>query len=111
VPRIRIRTPDGERIVGTPNCSSLTIRVVAQAQWSSLQLRADAQLIGGNAVIEHWSWEFAELPDNATIELVSEPASGPGARYDPPDASHAPRTPILPEAKGASREEIQAVAK
>jgi hypothetical protein len=109
VPRIRIRTPNGERIVGTPNCSTLTIRLDAQAQRSSLQLRADAQLIGGNAVIEHWVWEFAELLDNATIELMSEPVSGPGVRYDPPDASHAPRVPILPEAKARAREDIEAV--
>ena len=109
MPRIRIRTPDGERIVGTPNCSKLTVRLDAQAQRSSLQLRADAQLIGGNAVIEHWVWEFTEVPHNATIELVSEPASGPGVRYDPPDASHAPRAPILPEVRAQSREEIEVV--
>jgi ClpX C4-type zinc finger len=109
VPRIRIRTPYEERIVGTPNCSTLTIRLDARAQRSSLQLRADAQLIGGNAVIEHWSWEFAELPDKTTIELVSEPASGPGVRYDPPDSSRGPRTSILPKAEAASREEIEAV--
>ena len=109
MPRIRIRTPDGERIVGTPNCSTLTIRLDAQAQRSSLQLRADAQLIGANAVIEHWAWEFAELPDDATIELVSEPASGPAVRYDPPDTSRSPRAPIVPEVKAQSREEIEAV--
>ena len=95
--------------MGTHNCSTLTIRLDAQAQRSSLQLRADAQLIGGNAVIEHWTWEFAELPDDATIELTSEPASGPAVRYDPPDTSQAPRAPIVPEVKAQAREEIEAV--
>jgi hypothetical protein len=66
-------------------------------------------LLGGNAVIEHWAWEFSELPDNATIELVSEPASGPAVRYDPPDTSRTPRAPILPEVKAQSREDIEAV--
>ena len=109
MPRIRIRTANGERIVGTPNCSNLTIRVDAKAQRSTLQLRADAQLVGGNAVIEHWSWDFAELPDTATIELTSEPATSLGSRYDPPDASDQPRAPILPKADSRSREEIVAV--
>jgi len=111
VPRIRIRTPDGERIVGTPNCSTLTIRVDAYAQRSTLQLRADAQLTGGGSVIEHWSWDFAELPDRTTIELVSEPQVGPAVRYDPPDASLSPKVPVLPEPEGQSLAEIQAVEK
>src|SRR5688572_26860656 len=109
MPRIRIRTPSGERIVGTPNCSSLTIRLDAHAQRSSLQLRADAQLIVGNAVIEHWSWDFPEFSDKATIELVSEPAAGPAVRYDPPDASHTPRVPVLPHSRAQSLAEIQTV--
>ncbi len=111
MPRIRIRTSDGDRIVGTPNCSTLTIRLVAHAQRSSLQLRADAQLIGGNTVIEHWSWEFPELSDTGAIELISEPGAGPAATYDPPDASHSPSVPVLPDARGQSLAEIQAVEK
>jgi hypothetical protein len=111
MPRVRIRTSDGERIVGTPNCSTLTIRLDAYAQRASLQLRADAQLVGGNAVIEHWSWEFPELPDRTTIELISDPATGLAVVYDPPDVSLSPKVPVLPVSKGPSLSEIQAVEK
>lgn len=111
MPRIRIRTADGERIVGTPNCSTLTIRVDAYTQRSTLQIRADAQLLGGGSVIEHWSWDFAELPDQSTIELVSEPQTGPAVRYDPPDASLSPEIPILAEPDDTFLAEIRAAEK
>ena len=110
MPRIRVRTPDGERIVGTRNCSTLTIKLVAHAQRASLKLDADAQLVGDNAVIEHWSWDFPEMPDRATIVLASEPDASIGALYDPPDASHTPKVPTLPDAT-QSLKDIQAIEK
>ena len=99
MPRIRVRTtPGGERVVGTRNCSTLTITLVAYAQRSTLQLRADAKLFGGEATLEHWVWEFPELQQPTHIELVSEP----GHTFDPPDksemASAITPVPAQPEA-------------
>jgi len=109
MPRIRVRTPDGERVVGTRNCSTLTIKLVAHAQRSTLRLSADAQLAGGDNVIEHWSWDFPEMSDRATISLASEPGDDPlDLFYDPPDASHSPKIPIRAGAE-KSLGEIQAV--
>jgi hypothetical protein len=105
MPRIRIRTPDGERIVGTPNCSTLTVRLLAHAQRSTLQLRADAELNGGDTVLERWTWDFPELKDDATIELISER----GERYDPADASHKPKQKVTPVPDGQSKADIRVI--
>lgn len=91
MPRIRIRTPDGERVVGTCNCSVLSVELVTHAQRHTLQLRADAKLIAGDSVLEHASWAWPELSDTTTVELISEPLAGPFAAYDPPDAFHQPK--------------------
>jgi len=107
MPRIRIRTSRGERIVGTPNCSTLTIRLIAYSQRSSVQLRADAELVGGERVLEHWTWDFPELDQRSVIELISEP----GDWFDPPDASHTPKQAVPPEPQGQSIAEIQAIEK
>ncbi|KFB66033.1 MAG: ATP-dependent Clp protease ATP-binding subunit ClpX [Candidatus Accumulibacter vicinus] len=91
MPRIRIRTSEGERTVGTSNCSLLTIQLVAYSQRHTLQLRADAKLMTGDSVLEHVSWEWPELSDTTSVELISDPASSPYAAYDPPDALHQPK--------------------
>jgi len=93
MPRIRIRTPDGERIVGTPNCSTLTVQLVSHAQRPGLQLRADATLTAGERVLQCWTWDFGELDSRSTVELMSEP----GDRFDPPDASYEPREATIPD--------------
>jgi len=91
MPRIRIRTSEGERTVGTTNCSLLTIQLVAYSQRHTLQLRADAKLIAGDSVLEHVSWEWPELSNTTSVELISDPASSPYAAYDPPDVLHQPK--------------------
>ena len=92
MPRIRIRTSEGERVVGTSNCSVLSVELVAHAQRHTLQLRADAKLLAGDSVLEHYSWAWPELSDTTTIELISEPSASPYAAYDPADALHLPKT-------------------
>ncbi len=94
MPRIRIRTMQGERVVGTPNCSVLSIDLSTYAQRRSLCLKADAKLLAGESVIEHWSWEWPELPEGTTIELTSIPESKAHAFFDPPDAVHGPTSTI-----------------
>jgi hypothetical protein len=89
MPRIRVRTPDGERIVGTANCSTLSIKLLAYAQRSSLQLQADARLLVGDDILERWAWEFPELDERARIELISEP----GDTFDPADRSETKAEP------------------
>lgn len=88
MPRMRIRTTEGERVVGTSNCSVLSVTLAAHAQRHTLQLRADAKLTAGDTVLEHVSWEWPELSDATTVELISEPSVDPFAGYDPPDAQH-----------------------
>ena len=90
MPRIRIRTSEGERVIGTSNCSVLSVELVTLAQRHTLQLRADAKLIAGDSVLEHVSWSWPELPDTTTVELISEPSASPFAAYDPPDSMHQP---------------------
>ena len=91
MPRIRIRTSEGERVVGTSNCSVLSIELVTHAQRHTLQLRADAKLVAGDSVLEHVSWAWPELSDTTTVELISEPSASPYAAFDPPDALHRPK--------------------
>src|SRR5262245_65874090 len=106
MPRIKVRTdPGGERIVGTPNSSTLTITLIARAQRSTLQLQADAKLLGGSTTLEHWVWEFPDLPQPTRIELVSEP----GDTFDPPDRSglESINTPSTAEAQPAELRAVQ----
>jgi|SRR6478672_564429 len=101
MPRIRIRTPGEKRVVGTPNCSTLTVESVAIAQRASLQLPAEAKLTGGGTLLEHWVWEFAELDEHARIDLIAEP----GDTFDPPAASRMRKPPkpaaLSPKPNGA----------
>lgn len=101
MPRIRIRTPDGDRIVGTKNCSTLSVKLLASAQRSSLQLEADARLLVGDNILERWVWEFPDLDERARIELISEP----GDTFDPADRS-APKTEPRPPAAQPDSAEI-----
>ena len=84
MPRIRVKASSGDEcIVGTPKCSILTVTLIARAQRSTLELRADARLLGGEDTLEHSVWEFDELPAGTRIELIAES----GHTYDPPDRS------------------------
>ena len=89
MPRIRIRTPEGERIVGTSNCSTLSVQLTAHAHRPLLQLNAEAKLTAGERVLQRWTWTFSELDSRATVELISEP----GNNFDPPDTDHEPQEP------------------
>lgn len=109
MPRIRIRTSEGERVVGTSNCSVLSVELVTQAQRHTLRLRADAKLLAGDSVLEHCSWEWPELSDTTTVELISEPSASPYATYDPPDALHLQKVApsINPEQQRAAEIDYQ----
>lgn len=89
MPRIRIHTPDGERIVGTPNCSTLTVQLTAHAQQPTLRLRAEAELVSGTRVLQRWAWDFPAVDHRTTVALISEP----GSSFDPADAIHEPDPP------------------
>jgi hypothetical protein len=99
MPRIRIKTtPGDDRVVGFSNCSTLTVTLVAHAQRSTLQLRADGKLVAGDSTLEHGVWDFPELPETVQVTLVPEP----GQYFDPPDRSaleavtSAPSAPVQP---------------
>ncbi len=83
MPRIRIRTSEGERVVGTSNCSTLTVQLTSHAQRPAVELKAEALLKVGERVLQSWIWDFPEISNDATVELISEP----GFLFDPPDKS------------------------
>lgn len=101
MPRIRVITSSGEeRIVRTPNCSTLTVTLLARSQRPALELRADAKLVGGEDTLEHWVWDFSEVQQPARIELISESSD----RYDPPDSSGSDAPTPLTEQPAATAE-------
>jgi hypothetical protein len=87
MPRIRVKTPAEIRFIGTQNCSGLTVSLEGQNQRDTLQIRAEATLIGGESIIEQLRWDFDEIPVGSTVELTSMPDSDVASRFDPPDAA------------------------
>ena len=58
-----------------------------------MQLTTEAKLTAGEHVLQRWTWDFGELDNRSTVELISEP----GDRFDPPDASYEPREAAILE--------------
>lgn len=85
MPRVRIRTSNGECIVGGQNYSDLTISLKTQAARNTAELRAEARIMAGKIMIERATWRFPELPETSTVELISESDRSAHAQYDPPD--------------------------